>query len=102
MTVKQDQARAKSLAKNVAIDLRVVLNDARRELDEFEKYVDSWDEELKQEERDPRALAQRYVVERALEKIEDVCHVHSGSTRMSHVRQARTRLMTLLSPRDDD
>lgn len=41
MTVKQDQDRAKRLAQSVAIDLRVVLNDARRDLDEFEKYVDS-------------------------------------------------------------
>lgn len=102
MTVKQDQDRAKRLAQSVAIDLRVVLNDARRDLDEFEKYVDSWDEEIASDAHDPRFLAQRYVVERALEKIEELCHVHSGGTRMMHVRQARSRLMMLISPRDDD
>jgi hypothetical protein len=98
MTEKQDIKRSADLAESVAIDLRVVLNDAREKLAEYEAYVDSWDAEIatwKDGERDPRMLTERHVIERALEQLEDLLHVHTGGTRHMHFRTARTRLLQL-------
>ncbi len=99
-TVKQEQDRSLKLMESVAIDLRVVLIDARAQLDEFETYVESWDQQVEacKEDpatHDPRALTEAYVITRALEMLEEVAHMHSGSTRASNWRRARTRLVQL-------
>lgn len=100
MSAKDDKYRAQRLAESVAIDLRVVLEDARRMLEQFETYVESWDEQIAAQKEDPathdpREMTQGYVVERAFEMLTDVEHVHSGSTRASRIRTTRKRLLQL-------
>lgn len=100
MTTRQEQDLAGRIAASVAIDLRVILIDAQRELSEFETYVESWEQQVDARKEDPathdpRGLTEEYVITRALGMIEDVAHVHSGSTRMSNIRRARTRLIQL-------
>ena len=100
MTEKQDRERSQKLAESVAIDLRVVLNDAKSMLDQFEGYVDSWDEQLAAQKEDPathdpRAMTEAYVIQRALEQLEEILHMPTGGTRHMHYRQARTRLIQL-------
>jgi len=100
VSAAQDKDRSLRLAASVAIDLRLVLQDARAALEEFEAYVDDWDTQVQESkddpaERDPRAFSQDYVVQRALEMTEELEHVHSGSTRASRIRTLKRRLVQL-------
>lgn len=97
---KREMRAAKKLAKSIAIDLRVILQDQRRNLEEFEKYVDSWDEELAGDGLDPRALLQPFVIERAMDQVEGVTHIHTGSTDHSHFRTFRQRCLSALRGED--
>lgn len=101
MTKTQERRdAARKAARSAATDLRVVLNDARRQLDEFETYVDSWDdavESMREGGLDPAAMAERYVVERALGMLDEIVHMPTGGTQHMHVRAARTRLLQLLA-----
>lgn len=99
-TVKREMERAQNLAGGVAIDLRIVLGDTRAMLDEFEDYVNSWDTEvqkIKDGDSDPRAMTEEYVVNRALEMLDEILHMPTGGTRHMHYRQARKRLLMLLA-----
>lgn len=92
-----------NIVQSVAIDLRVVLNDARRKLDEFEKYVDSWDQAVAEgkaegpESAKLRMLTEQYVAARALEMVDEIVHMPTGGSQHMHVRTARQRLLTLLA-----
>ena len=100
MTEKQEQDRSIELAESVAIDLRVVLMDAKAELDEFADYIESWDKRVaacKEDPaaHDPRDLTETHVIAHALQMIEEVAHMHNSSTRANNWRRARTRLVQL-------
>ena len=101
---KDDQARdaAEKMARGVMLDLRQVALDARRTLEAFEEYVESWATELADPERDPRALAQTYVVVRAEQMMDELHHIHSGSTAASHQRTAKHRLFQLAALGDPE
>jgi hypothetical protein len=100
MTVKTEKNLSQSLAQAVAIDLRVVLNDARDMLDSFETYVESWDQQVDAQKEDPvthdpRAMTETYVIVRALEQLDEILHMPTGGTRHMHYRTARQRLIQL-------
>ncbi len=107
MTVKQNIKRAQRLGESVAIDLRVVLNDARRHLAEFEGYVDSWDEQIAAQKEDPathdpRAMTEGYVIVRALEQLSQIEHMPTGGTQHMNYRTARNRLIQLAQAEVED
>lgn len=97
--LNKDQEHAGSrLIESVAIDLRRVLEQARHDLDEFEKYVDSWDDavaKVKNGSMSAEEFGENYVVLRAMEMVDSTAHVHSGSGRASHLRTCRQRLLQL-------
>lgn len=95
MTVNKQQLRT---AKELRDLLQRVAQDAEYALEDFRRYADSWDETIAQVEsgeQDPRAFSEVYAVERILEQLEDISHVHSGSSRASTLRQARRSALKL-------
>jgi len=84
----------KDLAKNLAIDIRVVVRDAQSELDELRGWADLIDKHL--EDGDPRDLFSEHIVIRTEELLDNVTHMHSGSTYAMHVRHLRARLRKVL------
>lgn len=100
MSDKTKKAAALAAAKNAAISMRIVLNDARSRLEEFETYVDDWDEQLAASgeddvTHDPRQMTELYVTTRALEMLGEIEHMPTGGTQHMHLRAARSHLYLL-------
>jgi len=97
---KAQRGRTIELAESAAIDMRLVLNDMRRELDELEHFIGLWDTAVANSKRDPdtydpRALGEAFTVERAMQRLEDATHIYRGATAHMNFRNARTRLVQL-------
>lgn len=75
---------------------RLVIADARREIDSLEKLADDWADHL-ETVPDPSSFAQFYVVDRMLEKLREVEHMPTGGTRHMNYRHARDGFTKLLA-----
>jgi hypothetical protein len=92
---KTPEQVAEVLAKDLGAKLRQVAQDMQDEVDKFRKYADSWSD--LPAETSPLAYREPYVGIRALEMLEGVTHIHTGSTAHMHFRAARDAAIKLVS-----
>lgn len=97
---REERTRVKR-AREAAEQMARVAAYSREIVDKFDEYVADWRscvEQMEDGELDSLTLAEPYVIERALEKLDELLHVHTGSTHAMHYRQARHELVRLAAP----
>lgn len=100
MAAKTHEEMARVKGQNVLDGLRKMRLEAQARVDEFSSYVDSWERAMR--DGDPRALTQTFVAIQAEEKVEELTHLHSGSSHASTVRMLKRELFALAALGEED